>query len=135
MSKYRVLQQPLGISKESESTIKDLFRPLPICIRTLNMFYNWIVTTLCYYGLTMTASSLSDDVFLNFILLIVVEIPAHFFCIMVMDKWGRKLILGFCQVMSGAACIVAGFVGHIPWLQVSYLNLKLIVNIDFSCNF
>ena len=36
----------------------NLFLPIPIGLRTLNMFFNWLVITLCYYGLTMTASNL-----------------------------------------------------------------------------
>lgn len=100
-------------------SILDLFRPFPICLRTLNMFYNWTVTTLCYYALTMTASSLSANVFLNFTLLILVEIPAHFFCIVLMDTWGRKPVLSFCQILSGLSCILAGFAEDITWLQVS----------------
>lgn len=105
--------------KEDEASLLDLFRPWPICFRTLNMFYNWLVTTLCYYGLTMTASTLSTNIFLNYTLVILVEIPAHFFCIYVMNVWGRKPILCFCQILSGVACIAAGFLGSVPWLQVT----------------
>ena len=31
-------------------TIMDLFRPATICIRTLNLFFQWFGITLCYYG-------------------------------------------------------------------------------------
>lgn len=101
-----------------KATILDLFRPKTICIRTIAMFYNWMVTTLCYYGLTMTASSLSDNLFLNFTLLILVEIPANIFCIFVMDRCGRKPVLAFCQILAGVTCITAGLVSDITWLQV-----------------
>lgn len=36
----------------------NLFLPVRIGLRTINMFFNWLVITLCYYGLTMTASNL-----------------------------------------------------------------------------
>ena len=101
-----------------KATFLDLFRPFQISVRTSTMFYNWLVTTLCYYGLTMTASTLSSNVFLNFTLLILVEIPAAVCCYLLMDRLGRKPILAGCQILSGVACVTAGFVSSITWLQV-----------------
>ena len=30
-----------------------------------------------------------------------IEIPGYIFCILVMDCWGRRPILSFCQVING----------------------------------
>ncbi len=100
-----------------KATVLDLFRPLPIGLRTLNMFYNWFVATMCYYGLTAMAAELSGDIFLDYTLLIAIEIPAHFFCIYMLDRWGRKPILSFSLILSGVSCIIAGLVSSISWLQ------------------
>ena len=43
----------------STASVVNLFKPLPIMVRSLSMFFNWLVTSLCYYGLTMTASTLT----------------------------------------------------------------------------
>lgn len=86
--------------------------------RTLNVFYNWLVTTLCYYGLTFMATDLTGNFFSDYSLLIFVEIPAHFYCIFALDRIGRKPILSFSLILSGVCCIVAAFVDGIPWLQV-----------------
>ena len=32
----------------------------------------------------------------------------YLFCLFVMDCWGRRPILTFCQIISGASCIIAG---------------------------
>ena len=32
-----------------------------------------------------------------------IEIPGYIFCILVMDCWGRRPILSFCQVINGDA--------------------------------
>ena len=61
---------------EDKANFFDLFRPLKICTRTITMFYNWLVATLCYYGLTMTASNLSENLFLDYTLIILIEVPA-----------------------------------------------------------
>lgn len=101
----------------SQASFVDLFRPMPIMVRSLNMFFNWMVTSLCYYGLTMAASSLTEDIYQNFFLVIVVEIPAQIFCMLTMDRIGRKPLLGFSQILAGCACIAAGLV-EIRWLQI-----------------
>ena len=82
------------------------------------MFYCWLVTTLCYYGLTFMATDLTGNFFSDYSLLIFVEIPAHFYCILALDRIGRKPILSFSLILSGLCCIVAAFVDSISWLQV-----------------
>ena len=42
--------------------------------RSLTMFFNWMVTTMCYYGLTSAAATLTPDLYLNFTLAILVEV-------------------------------------------------------------
>merc|ERR1712156_618345 len=39
---------------------------------------------------------------------VMIEIPGYLFCIFVMDCWGRRPILSFCQIISGVACIFCG---------------------------
>ena len=104
---------------QAQASLADLFRPRPIFWRTLCMFYNWLVTTLCYYGLTMTASNLSEDIFVNYILVVFVELPANIFCVYGMDKFGRKPLLTVSQIVAGTTCIAAGLcTGLNPWIPV-----------------
>ena len=76
---------------------------------------------------------------------VLVEIPGYLFCIFVMDCWGRRPILSFCQVchirnaknlnnhsnyfkaMSGVACIICGLLQGttdpgLKGLQVSWAD-------------
>ena len=62
------------------------------------MSFQWFSVTMCYYGLSFASTSLSGDAFSNFFLSVLVEIPGYIFCIIVMDCWGRRPILSFCQV-------------------------------------
>ena len=108
-------------TNEDKANFFDLFHPLKICTRTITMFYNWFVSSLCYYGLTMTASNLSEHLFLDYTLIILIEVPALFFLYFMMIKVGRKTILAGCQIMSGTSCIIAGFLYSYPELQVRAL--------------
>ena len=58
--------------------VRDMFRRSQIVI-TLSLFICWPVITLLYYGLSLSADKihLSDDVFLSYILVALVEIPAY----------------------------------------------------------
>jgi len=106
--------------KENISAL-DLFRPTNMALRTINMCFQWFSVTMCYYGLSFASTSFSGDAFSNFCLSVFIEIPGYIFCLVVMDSWGRRPILSFCQGISGIACILTGFLQGIPsvtWLQI-----------------
>ena len=70
----------------------------------------------------MVASDLSDNLFINYILVIMIEIPAILFCTYAMDKIGRKPCLAYSQILAGVACIAAGFlIDFDPRIPVSLL--------------
>ena len=110
-----------NVSVTKSATVLDLFWPPTILIRSSTMFLNWMVTTMCYYGLTSASATLTPDLYLNYSLAILVEIPAHFATILLLDRLGRKPVLGFSQVLAGVTCIAAGFMNshNLRWLQVS----------------
>ncbi len=71
-------------------------------------FLQWFSVTFVYYGLSFGSTTLGGDPYANFCLNVFVEIPGYLFAMAVMDCWGRKPILAFCQILPGAACILAG---------------------------
>jgi len=92
-----------------KSSVLDLFRPRSMAARTINMCFQWFSVTMCYYGLSFASTSLSSGgPYTNFMLSVMIEIPGYVFCILVMDCWGRRPILSFCQIVSGVACIFCG---------------------------
>ena len=90
---------------DKQPTLLDLFRPLTILKRVGNMCYQWFSVTMCYYGLSFASVDLLGDPYTNFLLSVFIEIPGYLFCIFLMDYWGRRPILSFCQIVSGIACI------------------------------
>merc|ERR1719394_720080 len=98
-----------SVTAPERSTVFDLFRPKTMAVRTLNMCFQWFSVTMCYYGLSFASTSLSSGgPYLNYMLSVMIEIPGYLFCIFVMDCWGRRPILSFCQIISGVACIFCG---------------------------
>ena len=123
--------EPSRTSASSSTTMSslflDLFRPREMMFRTFNLCFQWFSVTFVYYGLSFGSTSLSGDPYLNFCLSILIEIPAGLFAMAVMDCWGRKPILAFCQFLPGLACVFAGLlVGNAAMapLQVSLASAK-----------
>ena len=104
-------------------TLLDLFRPNIILKRTLNMGFQWFSVTMCYYGLSFAATDLLGDPYTNALLSYAIEIPGYVFCIIVMDRWGRRPILSFCQILSGISCI-GNFFFH---FQKYYLAILIMI--------
>jgi OCT family organic cation transporter-like MFS transporter 4/5 len=97
---------------KKEDSFLDLFRPRAMMWRTFNLCFQWFSVTFVYYGLSFGSTSLSGDPYSNFCLNIFVEIPGYLFAMSVMDCWGRKPILAFCQILPGLACIFAGLLAE-----------------------
>jgi len=123
--------------EKTAASFLDLFRPSKIAVRTLNMCFQWFSATMCYYGLSFASTSLSGDAFTNFLLSVFIEIPSAICCIMVIDCWGRRPTLTFCQVVSGLACVVCGLLQGVqdPALQTLQLCLSLLGKFGASISF
>ena len=123
------------IEFEEKPTVKDLFKPQIILKRSLNMMYQWFSVTMCYYGLTFASVDLLADPYMNFSLSCFIEIPGYLFCIFVMDCWGRRPILSFCQLVSGISCIAAGLMNGVESLKALQIVLSLIGKFGASACF
>ena len=47
------------------------------------MWFNWIATTLSYYGLGFSSVNLSGDIYVSYFLSALIEIPSYIFCSLV----------------------------------------------------
>ena len=82
--------------------IKDLFRSSQLKI-TLTMFICWPVVLLLYFGLTLSADKIkiTENIFLSFILLSLIELPAYLIVPLCVHYLGRKHIFALCQIIPG----------------------------------
>ena len=67
-----------------------------------------------YYGLAMNATNLGGDVFVDFILVQLVDWPAIILFILLLDSWGRKLSSSVCFLLAGAGSIASGLCADNP---------------------
>lgn len=69
-----------------------------------------LVNSGTYYGLSWNATNLGGDDFVNFVISGIVEIPAYTFLIFTLNRWGRKVILCGCMMVSGLLMIGTLFI-------------------------
>jgi MFS transporter, OCT family, solute carrier family 22 (organic cation transporter), member 4/5 len=65
---------------------------------------------LCYYGLAYSSTNLAGDIFLNYILVILVEIPACLTGMFVVEWLGRRPIVNVTLMAGGVFCLAAGLI-------------------------
>ena len=63
--------------------------------KTAILFYNWFVNAFAYYGLSLNMGQLTGgaDIYLNFTVSGLLEIPAYLAAILILRRWGRRSAL------------------------------------------
>lgn len=77
------------------------------CIKLFIMFDSRrIAVTLVYFGLTINATDIAGDKYMNFALASLVEIPACLLNWLLMESLSRKMALSSTFVLSGVFCFM-----------------------------
>lgn len=66
-----------------------------------------------YYGLALNATNLGGDVYVNFVLIQLVDWPGIIICLFILDPWGRKLTTSLGFIIAGLGSIASGLVADI----------------------
>ena len=124
-----VFEETKSVDKKTEAVLQpvygfsDMFRRSQIVI-TLPLLFCWPVITLLFYGLSLSADKIhmTDNVYLSFILVSLIEIPSHILTPLALDVLGRKPLFFLTQFIPGICCITAAFLppGKIYRLQIFF---------------
>lgn len=96
--------------EEDDIHYLSMFRSRRMVARSLTLLFNWVVVMLAYFGITMTANTFyMDNLFLNYILVFAADFPSHLFCILGIERLGRRLLFGGCQALAGLTFLVGSF--------------------------
>lgn len=95
-----------GLEEEQNTaSILQLFTHKTLCVRTLLIFFNWMVVSLAYFGLALNSGNLSVDLYLNFGLSGLVEFPAYLIVTYLVERFGRRLPYTISMIIGGISCI------------------------------
>lgn len=132
-------EKVLAVEEEQGPTqgqIWDLFSNKTMCVRTMLIFIIWLVVCLGYYGLTFNIGDLGDDLYLNFMLQSLVELPANILCLLILDRVGRKPVMIGSMLIGGVALIGTIFtLLYLPDKPVVTTVLALIGKMGLSAGF
>ncbi|KAH8353962.1 hypothetical protein KR067_006190 [Drosophila pandora] len=90
------------------------------------MLLVWAVNAIVYYGLSLNATSLSGNKYLNFTLVCLVEIPGYSLAWVFLRRLGRRWALSGSLLLCSVTCVASGFVtmGKKFITVFSYLTLN-----------
>ena len=103
----------------------SFFKELLECILPTvnqNHFSFRFITTLVYYGLSLSAGDLGVDFYVSFFISGAIEVPAYLYVMFALDKFGRKLNLCGTMVGGGSACLISLLIGM---LNLHYAYIKI----------
>jgi len=116
--------QSVQVRTGKQGTIMDLLRTPNMRVKTLIISFSWVVNETVYVGLSYYGPAMGQDAHLSFFLSALVEVPGYVLCLLLMDRWGRRLLLCFCMIVSGVASISTALMS--PDAEMATLVLFLI---------
>ncbi|BFZ10272.1 hypothetical protein BsWGS_13311 [Bradybaena similaris] len=104
----KLLKGSQAVTASRQYYFIDLINTWKMARLSLNIWFNWLVNALVYYGLSLNTGNLAGDPYLNFCIAGAVEIPAYALCIAFLNKVGRRWPLVLSMYLGGVACILSG---------------------------
>ena len=92
----------------------------------------WFTSGMLYYGLSMSAESLTGSAYRDFFILIAAEIPADFMTAYSCERFGRKKTVWVNTFFASISCLAVAFIPGSG--VVRYVRLLLGVLAKFSAN-
>ncbi|XP_033116929.1 organic cation transporter protein-like [Anneissia japonica] len=90
-------------------TCVDLVRTPNMRKKSFNLFYNWTVNSLVYYGLSLGTSNMGINDYVAMFVSGAVEFPAVVFCLSTASRFGRGRTISFVMIAGGLACFTTLF--------------------------
>ncbi|ODM94865.1 Organic cation transporter 1 [Orchesella cincta] len=117
--------------REGESVLK-LFSNRTVAIRTLIITFAWVMNGLVFHGLNLNSLNLHGHRYLNFFLVVLMEVPGGFFGGILTDKFGRRWMQVLFFLVCGIACSAASYFSAIGSVDDTTSTLSVIISANLA---
>ncbi|XP_068609638.1 solute carrier family 22 member 2-like [Brachionichthys hirsutus] len=93
-------------SESSTASFMDLIRTPKMRKYTFILSFNWFTSAIVYQGLIMRVGILGGNIYIDFLLTILVEFPAAFLILATIERIGRRLPLSTANIVAGVFCFI-----------------------------
>lgn len=107
-------------------SFSDLFRTPVLRKNSIVMCFNWFITVFIYYALSLNVQDLGGNLFVNFFMSGLVEIPSIILCIYALKKCGRRQILANSLIALSLSSLIG-----IPFYFLSF-NGAVAIRVSFA---
>ncbi|XP_055289374.1 solute carrier family 22 member 3 [Moschus berezovskii] len=108
----------------SNPSFVDLVRTPQMRKCTLILMFAWFTSAVVYQGLVMRLGITGGNLYVDFFISGVVELPGALLILLTIERFGRRLPFAASNVVAGVACLVTAFLPEgIPWLRTTVATL------------
>ncbi|KAF2364329.1 Major facilitator sugar transporter-like [Trinorchestia longiramus] len=94
------------LDPDDEAGFCALWQTTNMRLKTILIILVWFANETVYVGLSYYGPVMGENEYLAFFLSCLVEVPSYFVCWVVMDRWGRRWILGVGMILGGLCSVV-----------------------------
>ncbi|XP_076081369.1 organic cation transporter protein-like [Mytilus galloprovincialis] len=102
-----------------------LFSNRTLGCRTVVIFYNWMVVSMVFFGLSLNTGILYGNYYINFLLATFMEFPGSALPIFMIDRIGRKKSYIIYMTVGGFSCLSTIFTVNYGGKELQYLTTAL----------
>lgn len=108
---YPEIQQITETSDAKKPSLAlQVLRSKILITRVLICSFWWITVTFIYYGLSINSVSLAGNMYINYILTCLVEIPGYCISVITLDRFGRKGSIMTAFFVCGISLVALPFI-------------------------
>ncbi|XP_008572826.1 PREDICTED: solute carrier family 22 member 3 [Galeopterus variegatus] len=100
----------------SNPSFLDLVRTPQMRKCTLILMFAWFTSAVVYQGLVMRLGIIGGNLYIDFFISGVVELPGALLILLTIERVGRRLPFAASNIVAGVACLVTAFIpeGNLP---------------------
>ncbi|XP_054158727.1 organic cation transporter protein-like [Oppia nitens] len=107
-------QQNINSNDNTKSFIWEVLKSPNLSRTTLIMYFTWFVNALVYYGISLNIGEFGYNLFINFFIAGLLEVPATLVPIVAINYMGRRPLTAGLMYASGLSCLAI-----VPLLMMS----------------